>query len=272
MAEILKILDFYFNINKQKNYEGLFYITLFILFIWLFKEFRKSKVDSDIANVQRINVALEIYGKALLAIQKYKEHIIELTVLYESLYAIYPYAHRGIINSIQEFMNHPSHDNISNVKKLLDEEINRLKSLQHDDVSFKFSNSIFDIFSYYYNKNNFSTLVRPLINTFIVVVSIMFFLFLIFSFMASSATMKVTVIILIFIIMIYMFLVMITLEIIFNNKFNLTFYNCLAVAVLLLLPFIFYIQSTWFIVILYASYVSIYIIFVLKNLRKKVNV
>jgi len=81
--------------------------------------------------------------------------------------------------------------------RALQDEILRIKDLQHDGIAFKFDDKYMNPISFYYKKNSFSLLVNPLINTVITLVCILFMLIFIVSFSFTSILFKIASIIII---------------------------------------------------------------------------
>ncbi|WP_010241519.1 hypothetical protein, partial [Clostridium arbusti] len=227
MDGITKILQFIIKLINDGNYEVIFYTIIIILFLWIFKEFRKTKLESDTLGCNRINDALKLYGKALFSIIQYQNGIFSYSSVFENLYALFPYATKEIIDLINEFSKHSDPNNVVNLKLYLEKEVKYLKSLQYDDVSFRFDNKFLNAISYYYNKNNFSSFIIPVVNSFVCITSILILVIYLFSFASANVFNRIIICILIFTLIMHAFLIIATVDLIFNKKFQKNTRNCI---------------------------------------------
>lgn len=271
MGDFIKALEMLRNIIKTSSFEGLFFTAFILLSVWLFREFRKTKIESDSFDMQRVNAALQTYGKAIISIKKYELKKIEISVLLDDLVMLYPYATKDIIDLINQFILETNTDSHSNIYMLLQKEVIRLKSLQYDSVAFKFNNEYLDSSSFYCKKHNFSVFITPLVNTFIAIMCMLLMILFIFTFKFTDTFSKVIIILLIFGFAFYLFLSMAAVDLITNKRFNNSIINWILFVVLLISPSIFIIHSKWISSITFIMYIAIYMIFIFKKSIVKQN-
>lgn len=267
MGDSFKILELCLNLIKGNDFTVLFYIILFVISVWLFKEFRKNKIESDNINFQRMDTALGLYGKAINSINKYKNQSINLELLMDDLVLLYPYAPRKIIEYINTLKSEDK--NVDKINEEIKKEVLRLKKLQYDSISNNDSDEIINSLDYYYKKN-FESFIMPLLNTIVAITCILLFLEYVCIFGTKTSTInKIMVISLLFILPIYIITVMATCEIIDKKKFEISITNIVLVIILIALMPILFLPWKWFSGTIFIAYTLFYIAFGFKRITKK---
>lgn len=265
--------DFIMNMIKSKNYEGLFFITVILISIWLFKEFRNNKIELDNCDIKRVNDALIVYSKTIISIKQYQLGKIELSELLIDINLLYPYITKEIAKLVNEFVLNCESDSCKssgkckNICRVLQDEILRIKALQHDSVAFKFDGKYLNLISFYYKKNNFSALVIPLVHTFITLICILFMLAYIISFSYTNIISKVVFIIVILSFLFYSFLVMITMDFIYNKTFNKATVDNVKILLFLGSPLIFITGLYWVPIVVFPIGILLYSIYIFKRYK-----
>ncbi|WP_017416747.1 hypothetical protein [Clostridium tunisiense] len=216
LSEITKLI-------LNGDYTSLIWLILLALFIFLFKEFKKSNSEIDELTQKRADSALEVYSKALAALVKCRNNAIDKSQLIDSLYAVYPFTAKDVIIKINDLIKS---EDTKGIIEVIQEEILRVKSLQRDNVSYQYSNKAVDLLSNIIRKYNISSLVTPLILA-ISSVLILLISFGLLTILAEQGNFmkKVILIILIIGITINFLMYLVTIDVLSEKNFKLNLFT-----------------------------------------------
>lgn len=96
MKDLLDLLN-------SKNYSALIIISLTLIFIWLFKDMKKSLLETKKSDLNFIDQSLESYAQSLKALYSFLNNYICENALLDILYSSYKYFDKHIIDDIDMF-------------------------------------------------------------------------------------------------------------------------------------------------------------------------
>jgi len=162
METIIEILE----ILEIQDYEQLILVIFAVIFIWLFKEFRKSYIDNKKENKIDIERALEKYSNLYHTIILFQSNKIKLEQLFMSFDQTIAYL-PGIISKEIYELSKSSLDNSSskldNLKNILEIEITSLKNNQYSFTSRNSDDTMLNQGSWFFTKYDFDALVNPFV-------------------------------------------------------------------------------------------------------------
>ncbi|GIM45978.1 hypothetical protein DNHGIG_15270 [Collibacillus ludicampi] len=131
----------------------LFWISLLVVTLWLFKEIKKTITDDKSLQVSRIDHKLEIYGRLecniLLYLRLKNEDSQKL--IYEKLGESYSALSKPIYDKLFESLKSSDDDKLEECVKDIHEEVLNLKNRREQIYPMIYSNGVFESFYYYMN-------------------------------------------------------------------------------------------------------------------------
>ncbi|NLE03509.1 MAG: hypothetical protein GX638_01730, partial [Crenarchaeota archaeon] len=103
-----------------------------VFIIWVYKEIRLHLIENEKDNADRINKALEIYGRLILMINHHLNDNDQRQLLNDELYKTLPYLPKDLVDLVYDASNK---ENLQQLLEELRKEVKSIKSLQYDIVS-----------------------------------------------------------------------------------------------------------------------------------------
>lgn len=155
MKDLLDLLN-------KSNYTSLFISSLIFIFVWLFKDMKKSLLETKKSDLNFIDESIESHAKSLKAINFFLNNSISKDDLLDTLYSSYKYFDKSILDTIDKFTSSSyiitSEERsaiLINLTKQLKDKINILKDKQlHLTIDKKYKLSIFNFWDMS-SRNNF---------------------------------------------------------------------------------------------------------------------
>lgn len=129
------------------------------------------------------------------SLQKYELSKLEKHLVFDDLFALFAFAPVSIVDQIDTWVNDSGIANGGSLKNEILREIKYLKSMQYDSVSFR-GKSTFEFFTYFFYNNGFSNLIKPLLNTCITIMAILFAILFLYIVQYTTILNKVIIIVL----------------------------------------------------------------------------
>lgn len=228
MQEIIKYM---IELFKQGNFTTLAIIGFIVVFLWVFKEFRKSSILKKEANIDELLICIDAHTKCLYQLNEYKFNRISVSLVNENLYLLVKYLDFNLSKQILEWDEKDS----DSLHKLIQENLNKLKAKKnHIREDNKTPYTIESVFLGI-KKFDIDTFLIPLFST------MMFFLIIGFVFMLVYPGSKLhgwgIVLYIFLIITLFLFFIIFatSIDILENNKEKRTPLNITLVIILVLI-------------------------------------
>lgn len=159
-------MDYIIEIFKNRDYELLILVLSVTVFIWLFKEFRKSYIDNKKVSKIDIGCALEKYSNLYSTIILFQSNEIDMKQLFNSFDQAISYLPERITKELLEFSKDSLNGNnfrFDNLKIMIENEIISLKDKQYSFTNRNSDESIFNQGSWFFIKYDIDALINPFI-------------------------------------------------------------------------------------------------------------
>lgn len=134
---------------------------LVVVTVWVYREVRKSILENDNLNRQRLDKAIIAYSELeIMLLNNPRRNIDELS---PKIAAAYPYFHDKMLRKVKTFLESKEDSAISNFTEALHNEIYRLKKLQNDPIVNISSGWFIDDLGYFLKQTKFSSFFQPIL-------------------------------------------------------------------------------------------------------------
>lgn len=252
---------------RNGNYFSLIVISLLIISYWIFKELRKSYLDSKNKDYTFMEESIRTHSAALFALNSYLENSITINDLNKALENLVLYSQPSTLAILAEWLIHSEEIYL---KKLHSEIICELKDLKesqtfiykkHDVESFSYD------FIYSIRKSNIDTLFYPIAYT-IFLLLVLFMIYLVTIRDINSPNKFDTLYsITLLIFLASLFLAFVNIDLLFHKKLKNNKSLIVATIIYVLLIILILLKLDFFAIPL-LLYSIVYIVFTLKSLKK----
>jgi hypothetical protein len=253
---------------KQGNLIILFALCFTVLFIWTYKELRKTVISKKEKKTQILFNLIELHTKCLYYLKEYKFNRIPISTLNETLFNILNYSDSNLTELILSWNENDPNNKIIEITDLIEKNLRELKAKKnYTPVNRKYTFTIENIF-FSINKHDLDTFLLPLFNT-IFLFSIILFVFLLIY--PSSVFNGYTMALYLFIILtlvVYFVILFTSIDIFEAKKEKKTRTNIILLLLLIIIGFITVITMNLLIFILWITFTWLYCLIVFRKLIK----
>lgn len=173
MQEIIKYM---IELFKKGNFTTLVIIGFVVVFLWIFKEFRKTSVLKKEKYIDELLISIDAHTKCLYQLKEYKYNRISISLLNENLYLLVKYLDFNLSKQILEW----DEKDCDSLHKLIQENLNKLKAKKNytredNKIPYTIESVFFGI-----KKFDIDTFLTPLFSTIMfcsIIGSILFFIY-----------------------------------------------------------------------------------------------
>ncbi len=219
MKDLLDLLN-------SGDYITLIILSLIFIFIWLFKDMKKSLLEIKKSDLTFIDQSIEYHAKSLKSIYFFLNDSISQGELLDTLYSSYKYLDKNIIDVIDKFSSsyiissEEKSTLLINLSKELKGKISILKDKQlHQTINKNYKLCIFDFWDTA-NKNNFNTYYNAFLYSLIILTISASTLELIIYIYSLTPQNSIILTILILGCMLWLFLLPISIELLFKKLYK----------------------------------------------------
>lgn len=263
--------DILVRLVEDNKIEALTFVGILFFIIWLYKEFRRSFIDTKVESKERIDKALLAYGEVSYAIITYKKDKTKVNELEESFSKAYMYFPKELLKKIIKWIKHHDVELLNGIYEDLQNEIIYIKSNQFDIVSFGVTNkfSIIDYIEYSIRKLNIDSFALPAMYTFALFIFLIMIIKAIFDINSLDYKNKILMyFIYISIILIIIFIIGVV-DLIINDKFIRSFKSLLSITAVISFSLLLLFKGPWYRGIIDVAIIFIYLIFVIRKINVK---
>lgn len=219
MNEVIKIVIEGIKKLFGDNYVNLIlYLSILILALWLYKEFRIKMVEDEKIRKEKINNILVLLMDLEFELNDFIRNKSNFEKLKEKLISAYPYLSYKLSEKVSDFNPDLEETRIKEFLKELREEKSRYKINQFDELSIINEKYTLNIFEYHY-KTKFKPFILPFFLTvFSLLIILIFTLILIFLYTTESLSQKLFLILVIINFLIFLIILLGFFDMTINKK------------------------------------------------------